>query len=176
MSDQPPSPQGVDSLPEVEIRYTELSDGPYLKEWLMDPTIQKYFPMANEAEIDHGVQHWVGFSRYRCSITAYKDGKPCGLATLYLQPYKKLAHQCEFGIIVSPECRGMGVGTKLIKHLMHLAKHVFKIELLHLQVYSDNPAIRLYKRLGFRDFGRQSHWIKEADGTYVGRTFMERFI
>lgn len=160
----------------IEIRYTDLSDGRYLKEWLLDPTVARWFPMDDPVEIEDAVHRWIGFCRYKCSLTAVKDGIPCGLATLYLQPYRKLAHQAEFGIIVGPDYRGKGVGTELLKNLMHLAKEQFRIELLHLQVYSENPAIHLYSRLGFKSFGEQKHWIKERDGTYTGRTFMERSI
>jgi len=163
-------------IPGLEIRYTEPQDAPHLKAWLMDPTVQRWFPMFDEIEIDDAVNRWVGFYRYKCSLTAVLDGVPCGLATIYLQPYRKLAHQCELGIIVGPETRGKGIGTYLMNSLAHLAKENFHIELLHLQVYSGNPAIRLYERLGFREFGRQSHWIKEKEGEYVGRIFMEKFI
>lgn len=158
----------------LEIRYTDLSDGRYLKKWLLDPTIGKWFPICDDVEIDDAVHRWIGFSRYKCSLTAVKNGEPCGLATLYLQPYRKLAHQCEFGIIVGEGYRGKGIGSDLLKNLMHLAKENFHIELLHLQVYAENPAMRLYTRMGFVEFGRQERWIKELDGTYTARVFMER--
>lgn len=158
----------------LEIRFSDLSDGRYLKQWLQDPSIGRWFPIYDAVEIDDAVHRWIGFSRYKCSLTAVKDGEPCGIATLYLQPYRKLAHQCEFGIIVGSGHRGQGIGTELLKNLMHLAKDKFKIELLHLQVYSENPAIKLYSRLGFVEFGRQGNWIKEIDGTYTGRVFMEK--
>ena len=160
-------------IPGLEIRYTEQSDSPYLKQWLMDPAVGRWFPMADEVEIDDAVNRWIGFYRYRCSLTAVKDGVPCGLTTLYLQPYKKLAHQCEFGIIVGGEYRNQGIGSHLLHHLIHLAKDTFRIELLHLQVYADNPAIHLYSRFGFKEFGKQTGWIKD-DGQFVGRIFMER--
>lgn len=160
----------------LEIRYSDLSDGRYLKEWLQEPSIARWFPVHDMPEIDDAVQRWIGFSRYKCSLTAVKNGVPVGIATLYLQPYRKLAHQCEFGIIVSKEQRGKGIGTELIKNLIHLAKENFRIELLHLQVYIENPAIHLYKRMGFVEFGRQTHWIKEVDGTYTGRVFMEKYL
>lgn len=165
-----------DTSTSLEIRYSELSDGRYLKEWLTDPSVARWFPMDDGVEIEDAVQRWIGFSRYKCSLTAVRNGVPCGLCTLYLQPYRKLAHQTEFGIIVAPDCRGQGIGTDLLKNVMHLAKTQFHIELIHLQVYSENPAIHLYSRMGFKEFGKQTHWIKERDGTFTGRTFMEKFL
>lgn len=160
----------------VQIRYTEAEDGKYLKQWLMDQeTTRRWFPMYDEIEIDDAVMRWVGFYRYKCSLTATFNGEPCGIATLYLQPYRKLSHQCEFGIIVSPEHRNKHVGSYLLNSLIHLAKTQFKIELLHLQVYENNPAINLYQRFGFTEFGRQKSWIKEEDH-YAARIFMERWI
>lgn len=161
---------------QIEIRYSDLADGRFLKEWFLDPEVARWFPIQDMVEVDDAVARWIGFSRYKCSLTAIKDGKVCGIATLYLQPYRKLAHQCEFGIFVGTNCRGAGIGTKLMKSLIHLAKEQFKIELLHLQVYQDNPAIHLYERLGFVEFGRQNKWIKELDGSYTGRVFMEKNI
>ena len=160
----------------IDIRYTENADGAYLKKWLMDPTVQRWFPMNDEVEIDDAVVRWIGFARYRCSLTALHKGTPVGIITLYLQPYKKLAHQAEFGIIVDPQYRGKMVGSEMLNNLIYLAKEKFKIELLHLQVYEENPAVRLYQRFGFKEFGRQTHWIKENDGQPTGRIFMERFI
>lgn len=166
----------VKQIPQgVEIRYTENEDGKYLKAWLMDPEARCWFPMADEVEIDDAVARWIAFSRYKCSLTVMKDGVPCGIATLYLQPYRKLAHQCEFGIIVGNGFRNLGIGSFLMNNIMHLAKEKFKIELLHLQVYANNPAMKLYKRFGFTEFGRQNAWIKEESG-YAGRIFMERFL
>jgi putative acetyltransferase len=160
----------------LEMRYTEFSDAPYLKEWLSDPQVTHWFPMDDNVEIDDGVNRWIGFARYRCSLTALLNGVPCGIATLFLQPYRKLAHQCEFGIIVSPQYRDQGIGSDLIKNIIHLGRDYFKIELLHLQVYAKNPAVNLYKRFGFQEFGHQKHWIKERNGEYVGRLFMEKYI
>lgn len=160
----------------TEVRYTEPEDGKYLKEWLMEPEVMRWFPMDDDVEIEDAVVRWIAFYRYKCSLTMLKDGVPCGLATLYLQPYHKLVHQCEFGIIVGKGYRNVGIGTYLMSSLIHLAKEKFKIELLHLQVYAENPAINLYKRFGFKEFGRQNGWIKEKDGRYVARLFMERWI
>jgi len=160
----------------LDIRYTELTDGKHLREWLTEPGILRWFPMCDDVEIDDAVSRWIGFARYKCSLTATMNGEPCGLITLYLQPYRKLAHQCEFGIIVGTGQRDKGIGSHLIKNAIHLAKSYFNIELLHLQVYAENPATHLYQRWGFKEFGRQNQWIKEAPGDYRARLFMERLI
>jgi len=171
--DMPPEAEKTST--NLKIRYTDLSDMENLKKWLLDPEVALLFPMENEAEVDDAAYRWVSFARIKSSITAELDGVPCGMATLYIQAYKKLAHQAEFGIIVAPGYRNKGIGTFLVKSLMRLAKEQFHLELLHLQVSTENPAIRLYKRLGFREFGRQSHFIKDKEG-YIGRIFMERFL
>ena len=162
-------------IPGLQIRFTEAADAKHMRDWFREKEILRWFPMADDPEIDDSVQRWIGFYRYKCSLTAVLDGVPVGVATLYLQPYRKLMHQCEFGIIVANGYRGKGIGAKLLKSLIHLAKEQFRIELLQLQVYSDNPAINLYRRFGFREFGRQSHWLKD-NGVYIGRIFMERFL
>lgn len=167
-------------VPGLDIRYTDTSDAKFLKEWLMDPSIGRWFAMQDEREVDDAVARWISFSRYKCSLTATLDNVPCGVTTLFLQPYRKIAHQCEFGIIVGGAYRGQGIGSQLIKNLIHLAKGTFHIELLHLQVYEGNPATNLYSRFGFKEFGYQKNWIKEKDekgqSFYVGRSFMEKML
>ncbi len=162
--------------PNVMIRYTEPSDEKYLKEWLLEPSSLRWFPMADEVEVDDSASRWISFCRYHCSITATVGDVPCGLATLYLQPYRYLAHQCEMGIIVAKDFRGYQIGELLMERIMDLAKNGFRIEILHLQVYGENPAVQLYKKFGFREFGRQTRWLKNDEGVYSTRVFMERIL
>jgi RimJ/RimL family protein N-acetyltransferase len=158
----------------LSIRLTRNEDAPHLLRWLEDPEVGRWFPMEDHVEREDAVNRWIWLSRYNCSLTATLNDEPAGIATLYLQPYLKLVHQCEFGIIVAPEWRNLGVGTYLMEALEGLAKENFGITLLHLQVYEGNPATRLYLRMGYKEFGYQKKWIKETDGTYVGRSFMEK--
>ncbi len=162
--------------PELVIRYTEPGDAEHLHLWLNEQSTKRWFAMHDDVEVEDSVKRWISFYRYKCSLTATLDGVPCGIATLYLQPYRRLAHQSDFGIIVGREHRGNKVGELLLTSLMDLAKNTFGIELLHLQVYGDNPAIKIYRRFGFHEFGRQTRWLKHADGTYSQRVFMERML
>lgn len=165
----------VPIIPGLEIRFTENEDAKFMREWFIDPTLARSFPMSTIEEIDDAVSRWISFAKLKCSLTAVMNGVPCGIATLYLQPYRKLIHQCEFGIILGKDFRGAGVGGALMIALMRLAKEQFRIELIHMQVHSENPAIKFYQRYGFREYGRQNMWMRE-EGSYIGRVYMERFL
>lgn len=162
-------------IPGLELRYTIAEDAEPLKNWLLEPGVLQAFPMSDPSEVDDSVRHWIGFSRFRSSLTALIDGKPCGIATLCLMPYKKLAHQCLVSIIVNEEHRNKGVGTVLLNNLFHLAKNYFGIEVLYLEVYEKNPAISLYKRFGFKEIGFQKYFMKEEE-EYLGKIIMERVL
>ncbi len=169
------SKEDMPKIPGVEIRYTAMDDAPYLKQWLEEPGILHGFPMADPPEIEDSVKHWIGFSKYKSSLTATFDGKPCGIGTLCLMPYRKLAHQCLVSIVISEEMRNKGVGTLLMNNLIHLAKEYFGIEVLYLEVYEGNRAMSLYERFGFREIGFQKYFMKE-DGEYIGKIIMERIL
>jgi ribosomal protein S18 acetylase RimI-like enzyme len=53
----------------------------------------------------------------------------------------------ELGIALLPQYRGQGIGTALLKHLLEAAKNLYSS--ISLSVSANNPAIRLYERLGF---------------------------
>ena len=163
-------PEGLD------IRYTKPEDESFLREWFSEPGVLRWFPMQHPNEIEDSVKRWISFYKWKCSLTATLNDTPCGIATLWLQPYRKIAHQCQFGIIVPEEHRGKSIGSSLLKNIMSLAKSSFNVELIHLEVYDENNARSLYEKFGFKEFGYQSNWIKEEDNKYRGRTFMERFL
>lgn len=53
----------------------------------------------------------------------------------------------ELGIALWPQFRRQGIGTALLKHLLEAAKNLYSS--ISLSVSPNNPAIRLYERLGF---------------------------
>jgi ribosomal protein S18 acetylase RimI-like enzyme len=159
----------------ITTRPSKAEDAQSLIQWFSEPGILRWFPMINEREVEDAVRIWMAYSKLGASLTVDKDQIPYGMALLYIQPYKKLAHQCLFTIIVDASYRGQGIGTKLLEELIQLGKERFHLEMLHLEVYEGNPAISLYERFGFVEFGRQKHFIKE-EGQYRGKILMQKKI
>ncbi len=157
----------------LTIRFAEESDQKYLIEWLLQPGVLEGFPLNDLREIEDAARIWISYAKHNAVLTALWDGVPCGIANLYLQPYQKMSHQCLFAIIVDEKFRGKGIGAKLLRELMTLAKERFKLELLHLEVYQGNPAINLYKRLGFKEYGIHRRFMKDK-GRYLDKILMQK--
>ena len=66
----------------------------------------------------------------------------------------KVRHRAEFGITVSKNYWGQGIGKAIMNACIECAKEAGYIQ-LELDVVADNTrAIELYKKLGFIEFGR----------------------
>jgi len=159
----------------LTIRFGQESDQKYLIEWLLQPGVLEGFPLADLREIEDAARIWISYSKQMAVLTALWDGVPCGIANLYLQPYKKFAHQSLLAIIIDEKLRGKGVGTKLMKELLSLAKERFKLEFVHLEVYEGNRAINLYRRLGFEEYGVHRKFIKDQ-GRYLDKVLMQKYL
>lgn len=155
---------------EFDIRYTTVLDGPSLRQWIL--ALQHWFPVSTDREIDDACQCWIGFSRYSASLTATLEGRPCGMATLFLMPYRKVAHQALFKVIVSPEYQRQGIGTALVRNLKHLAKEYFRLSMIHTEIYENNPLEVILLSQGFSEYARQEKYVKQ-EGKYLARILYE---
>lgn len=146
--------------PLYDIRYTRLLDKTPLKEWLMHPNVLKWFPMNDEKEIDLLVRNWIGYSRFLSSLTAVFDHKPIGVATLFLMPYRKVSHLAMVNIVVAPHMQRKGVGTSLVRNLVHLAKETFKLHSIHMEMIEGCPLIPVLKRQNFYEVFKQERYFE----------------
>jgi putative acetyltransferase len=152
------------------------SDETLLIDWLLQPGVLRWFPLTDLREVEDAARIWMSYISQHAVLTAVYNGVPCGSVTLYLQPYQKLAHQSLLAIIVDEKYRGRGIGTLLIKEIIRLSQERFHLDFLHLEVYEGNPAIRLYHRLGFKEYGVHNRFIKESNGQYLNKILMQRGI
>ena len=158
---------------QLEVRFAVEDDREYLLKWLLDPTVLEYFPMIDKREVLEAIRVWMSYIKKGAVLTVLCDKTPCGIANLYIQSCQKLAHQCLFAIIVDKDYRGKGVGSFLLKEVIRVAREKFHIELLHLEVYENNPALFWYKRLGFREYGYHKNFIKH-EGKYYHKVMMQK--
>jgi ribosomal protein S18 acetylase RimI-like enzyme len=157
----------------IHVRPSTEDEAPLLAKWIAEPDILRWFPMTDQREIDDAVRIWMGYTRMQAAFTAEYEDKPAGMAVLYLQTYQRFSHHCLFAIIVDASYRNLGIGKALIEHFEKAARDQFHIKLLHLEVYEGNPAIRLYERLGFKEYGRHPRFIKDQ-GKYISKILMQK--
>ena len=70
----------------------------------------------------------------------------------------------ELAIAVRSGARGAGIGARLISRLLQAAEHSYRS--VSLSVRSDNPALNLYERTGFRPV-EGSQWTNRTGGTSI---------
>lgn len=145
---------------DFDIHYSKIEEEPLLKKWLSNSDVMQWFPIGSEAEMQGFAKNWIGFSRFHCSLTASHKKQPCGIATLFLMPYRKVCHLSLLYIVVDPAFQRKGVGTSLIKNLKHLAKTFFKLESLHLDVYEGCPIMSILEKEGFSKIVTQEDFVK----------------
>jgi len=67
-------------------------------------------------------------------------------------------------IVTRKDYRNKGVGTLLLRELISICKE-FKANSIFLEVSEDNePAIKLYKKLGFENVGIRKNYYKDKNG------------
>ena len=159
---------------DFDIRYSTMDDHSVLQEWFKDPIERRPFPFETDAETEEAVKNWIGFSKYKATLTGTLADSPCAIGTLLLMPYRKVAHHASFYLIVAPQHRFKGIGTSMVGNLIHLAKTRFSLESISVEVYEPNGLLQILSKLRFELFARQENFIK-IDGNPHARILMERF-
>lgn len=157
-----------------DIRYSDVSDLSYLTKWLSEEGATDDFPFGPEEKEDP-LKNWIGFSKFRASLTGMIQETPCAIGTLFLMPYKKVAHHASFYLFVDPQHRKKGIGTSMIKNLIHLAKTRFRLEALHVEIYEPSLLLSILLKLGFAEFARQEKYVKMSNEVYRARILLEHF-
>ncbi len=124
-------PVGGEPLPRNIIYEPEISC--YVKDWGQeDDSGFVAIEASNEAMIGAA---WI--RRFRARLPGYGFIDEC---------------TPELTIAVAPEYRGQGIGTELLSKLLHSVQSRFPA--ISLSVSAENPAARLYVRLGFTVVGQ----------------------
>jgi RimJ/RimL family protein N-acetyltransferase len=108
-------------------------------------------------------------------IVAEVDGELIGHVDFQTRPRRRIAHVGSVGLSVQKPWRRRGVAEALMRELLSWAAREPGIDKVSLAVFADNqPAIALYKKLGFAWEGRRCAEIRLDDGTYVDDILMAK--
>jgi RimJ/RimL family protein N-acetyltransferase len=76
------------------------------------------------------------------------------------------------GIAISREFRGAGLGEAMLRELIRRAREQFRPRMIALSYFEGNePARKLYERIGFREVGRLPRWVMHG-GREGAQVFM----
>lgn len=100
-------------------------------------------------------------------IIAFDQSKVVSVANLSASSRPRMKHFATIGISVLKEYWHKGIGTEMMKQLMDYANQSDTLEILRLDVRSDNKhAIHLYENFGFEKYGTFKEEMK-INGQYI---------
>lgn len=106
-------------------------------------------------------------------ILAVMDNKIIGMAGIDAIGSKyKVKHRAEFGISVLKDYWGLGIGKALTAACIKCAKEAGYVQ-LELDVVSDNTkALEMYRKFGFKEFGRNPKGFNSRISGYQELIYM----
>ena len=124
-----------------------------------DSEKESFLQMQFDAQHSHYLKH---FPHASFEIIE-KEGRPIG--RLYLDRRPKEVRIIDIALL--PEERGAGIGGALMQQVLDEAAAVGKPVRIHVE--RNNPAMRLYDRLGFQEIEDQGvYWLMEWAPTRTG--------
>lgn len=112
----------------------------------------------------------------QATYVAEDDGEVLG--TYYLKPNQPGlgSHVCNAGYMVAAAARGRGTGQAMCAHSLGEARRLGFRAMQYNLVVATNPAVRLWKRMGFEVIGRLPQAFLQRGSTYVDALVMYRLL
>lgn len=164
---------------EVVLRNAEPSDAEALIRYLRRTAGETPFLIREPDEITLTVEQERNFIQSKIDadrelmLIAGIGGRQIGNCSLMSAGrFRRYRHRCEVAIALYQEYCGAGIGRIMLETVLDVAKSC-GYEQAELEVIAGNErAIRLYQKLGFREYGRFPDNMKYADGSYADSIWM----
>lgn len=153
----------------LKIRPFEWKDAEALNSRLDDPKVVRYLPVGPKP-LEETIEYFAEVMRDGgIVLVAEQDGRVAGSVEIQ-RGKRKAAHVGTIGIALKKEFWGQGIGTKLMKEGIRLARNA-GLKKVKAPVYAPNKrSINLLKDLGFRLAGRLR---KEA---YIEKKYYDELV
>jgi ribosomal protein S18 acetylase RimI-like enzyme len=105
------------------------------------------------------------------------DAADALIGTVRLEQFQRARERHKIhlaAMYVLKDFAGKGIGRKLVDEALIATRKMAGVEAVSLTVTSDNlPALRLYGKTGFQEFGREQRAVK-SDTVYMDKLYMWR--
>lgn len=98
-------------------------------------------------------------------LLGFVDNRHVGnCSVMGIGPYRRYGHRCQMAVALYKEYWGAGIGKLMMEKALSAAE-AMGYEQAELEVISHNTgAVRLYRKLGFQEYGRFPRNMKYRDG------------
>ncbi|MDY8136412.1 GNAT family N-acetyltransferase [Aquimarina sp. 2201CG5-10] len=116
-------------------------------------------------------KHW--FSDYMETFVIEENKQILGTYIIKPNQIDLGSHIANCSYMVSPEAQGKGIGKKLCEHSIQFAKEQgYKAIQFNIVVSTNEPAVRLWKKYGFRIIGTTPKGFKHKELGFVDTYIM----
>jgi L-amino acid N-acyltransferase YncA len=105
---------------------------------------------------------------------AVHSGRIAGSAVLKPNQPGLGSHVAHAAFMVDPALAGRGIGRALADHILQRARTLGYRAMQFNAVVADNPAVALWRSLGFAEVGRIPEGFRRTDGTFVDVLVLHR--
>lgn len=166
---------------EYIFRSAREEDAGQLLTYLRQTTAETPYLLREPEEVTLTMEQEQGFIRVKeaaereLMLLAFDGDRHVGnVSVMAAGSFGRQAHRCEVAIALYQEYQGRGIGRKMLETALDAAKRM-GYEQAELEVVSTNEkAVRLYEKLGFKQYGVFPHNMKYRDGSYADCVWMMR--
>lgn len=113
----------------------------------------------------------------RKTFVLEKDGAVTGAYFIKTNQAGPGSHVCNCFYMVDPNARGQGIATKMCQHSQNLALELgYEAIQFNYVATSNEEAVKLWLKLGFKTVGRIPHGLKHHDHFYTDVLIMYKWL
>jgi len=147
---------------------------PFFREIVAAGETYAYDPDTTESE---GRRMWMVAPPARTVVATDPDGEILGTASMYANRPGPGSHVASASFMVDPRRGGRGVGRALGEHMIEWARERgFRAIQFNAVVETNEPAVALWRSLGFEVIGMVPEAFAHPRHGYVGLLIMHRFL
>ncbi len=162
------SPEESDIMPMLDYLRTVAGETDFLLNYPEETS--KYTPEGEKALFER-----VNSSDLETMLVCVVDGRIAGNCMITFNSRIKTRHRASVAIAIEREYWGQGIGTHLMRAMIHIAEGKPDVTQLELDFIEGNTRAKaLYEKMGFRVVGTRPNAIRLKDGTLLDEYSMVR--